>query len=211
MLADLVVVEAGVAPSVVPVAVPDAGRLAGGSAGQRGPHRPCHRRAGGRAQRGAARRQPADRAAAAAHPAVAHLLAQSGRLRAADDASNGSCRPAPRSARSNGRRRSGCRSARWSTTATKANCCCRCASPRRPTPGPAASCGCAPRPTGWSAMTCAFPKAPRWSCCCRWWPPDARRGATAWTAQFERRRRGRAPSRCRAGRPSCSAAAASCC
>ena len=154
--------------------------------------------------------QPADRAAAAAHPEVAHLLAQPRRFRAADDDRLAACRPAPRSARSNGRRPSACRSARWSTTATKANCCCRCASPRRPTPAPAASCACAPRPTGWCATTCASPKARRWSCCCRWWRPTPRPAAPPGRPRSSRLRRC-VHSRCRAGPRRCSARAASCC
>ena len=68
-----------------------------------------------------------------ARAALAHLLEEPRRLRPADDARAGSCPPASRPARSSGRRRSGCRSGRSSTTATRARCCCRCRRPSRRT------------------------------------------------------------------------------
>ncbi len=195
---------------VVPFAELDAGRGRRSGACPGPEDRACRRAAGGRRDGGAARPDGARRPAARTHSALAHLLAQPRRFRAAD---HRQMDPARRRAHRRHRmagadapadRPAGqLRLRRRAAVAADLHRAGRCAP--RPPADPAARV-----PTGWCARTCAFPKAARSNCRCRWPPPGLPRSRA-------RRRRcspGPPPSsrwRCRAGRRRCNKAAAICC
>ena len=92
---------------------------------------------------------------------LAHVLAQSGRFRLADDARVEAARRASPPARSSGRRRTRCPPGRSSTTATKARCCISSSSrPIATRDAGRQRRRSARAPTGWSARRPASRRAP---------------------------------------------------